>query len=158
MSIPRIFDRQAYARQRSRGKQSFIAEDVGAALAYRLRAVNRRFANGLDLSSRDEIHASLAPLADHWMRTVLAADMTGCVVADEEQLPFAREHFDLIVSALSLHAVNDLPGALVQIRQALKPDGLFLAALFGGDTLSELREAFLEGEMLVSGGASPRVY
>ena len=76
---------------------------------------------------------------------------------DEEALPFAPESFDLVVSALSLHAVNDLPGALAQIRNVLKPDGLFLAALFGGDTLRELRTAFAMGESEVLGGISPRV-
>ncbi|MBI3759571.1 MAG: methyltransferase domain-containing protein, partial [Deltaproteobacteria bacterium] len=70
---------------------------------------------------------------------------------------FAPESFDLAVSVLSLQAVNDLPGALVQIRRSLKPDGLFLAALFGGETLHELREAFAAGEMAVLGGVSPRV-
>src|SRR5208282_4703964 len=82
---------------------------------------------------------------------------SGDIIADEEALPFAPESFDVVVSALSLHAVNDLPGALAQIRNALKPDGLFLAALFGGDTLRELRTAFAVGESEVLGGISPRV-
>ena len=78
-------------------------------------------------------------------------------VADEEALPFAPASLDLAVSGLALHHVNDLPGALVQIRRALKPDGLFLGALLGGETLKELREAWLIAEDEVSGGASPRV-
>jgi SAM-dependent methyltransferase len=72
-------------------------------------------------------------------------------------LPFAPASFDLVVSGLNLHLVNDLPGALVQIRRALKPDGLFLAAILGGRTLRELREAFTVAESEITGGASPRV-
>ena len=79
------------------------------------------------------------------------------VAADEEALPFADASLDLVVSALALQGVNDLPGVLVQIRRALKPDGLFMAALFGGDTLSELRQSFAQAEAEIEGGASPRV-
>lgn len=79
------------------------------------------------------------------------------VIADEEALPFADGSLDLAVSALALQFVNDLPGTLIQIRRALKPDGLLLAALLGGDTLIELREAFAEAEAEIEGGVSPRV-
>jgi SAM-dependent methyltransferase len=79
------------------------------------------------------------------------------VVADEEALPFADNTLDLVVSGLSLQAVNDLPGVLAQIRRALKPDGLFLAALLGGDTLAELRQSFAMAESELDGGVSPRV-
>src|ERR1700691_3245789 len=79
------------------------------------------------------------------------------VATDEEALPFGDATFDLVVSALTLQFVNDLPGVLVQIRRALKPDGLFLAALLGGDTLAELRHSFAAAESEVEGGASPRV-
>jgi SAM-dependent methyltransferase len=81
----------------------------------------------------------------------------GRVVADEEALPFADGSLDLVVSGLALQAVNDLPGVLVQIRRALKPDGLFLAALLGGDTLTELRQSFAVAESERDGGVSPRV-
>src|SRR6202167_1432886 len=79
------------------------------------------------------------------------------VATDEEALPFGDATFDLIVSALTLQFVNDPPGVLVQIRRALKPDGLFLGALIGGETLTELRQAFAAAESEVEGGASPRV-
>ncbi len=149
---PRIFDRKAYAlRRMRRHAESFLAQDAAEGLAERIAAVNRRFTRAADLSARPESHALLAPLADHWTVTT-----PGDV--DEEALPFAPESFDLIVSVLSLHAVNDLPGALIQIRRALKPDGLFLAALFGGDTLHELRDAFAVGESETTGGISPRVF
>ena len=77
--------------------------------------------------------------------------------ADEEALPFAEQSLDLVVSGLALQLVNDLPGALMQIRRALKPDGLLLAALLGGGTLTELRTALLVAEEEMEGGASPRV-
>ena len=79
------------------------------------------------------------------------------VAADEEALPFADASLDLVVSALALQWVNDLPGTLVQIRRALKPDGLLMAAMLGGDTLIELREAFASAESEIEGGLSPRV-
>jgi SAM-dependent methyltransferase len=79
------------------------------------------------------------------------------LVVDEERLPFAPESLDLVVSALALHWANDLPGVLSQIRRALKPDGLFLGAILGGGTLSELRWALTQAEIEVTGGAGPRV-
>ena len=85
------------------------------------------------------------------------AKMRTRIIADEEALPFAPASLDLVVSGLVLHHVNDLPGALIQIRRALKPDGLLMAALLGGETLKELREAWLIAEDEVTGGASPRV-
>src|SRR5690606_33887265 len=79
------------------------------------------------------------------------------VAGDEEALPFAGGTFDLVMSALALHWANDLPGVLTQIRQTLKPDGLFLAALIGGETLNELRECLALAEAEIAGGASPRI-
>ena len=79
------------------------------------------------------------------------------MIADEEALPFRDGSLDLVVSALALQFLNDLPGALIQIRRALKPDGLFLAALLGGDTLTELRQSFAAAEAEIEGGVSPRV-
>src|SRR5690606_27604229 len=79
------------------------------------------------------------------------------LVADEERLPFAERSLDLVVSSLALHWTNDLVGALVQARRALKPDGLFLGALFGGATLTELRQSLLAAESEIAGGAGLRV-
>ncbi len=158
MSIPQIFDRKAYAQRRRRAGGSFLAREAGETLAYRLQTVNRRFDLGLELNSRSEASGFLQPLAKKWIRTALSQSPSADIVADEEQLPFPTEAFDLVVSPLSLHATNDLPGTLAQIRQALKPDGLFLAALFGGATLGELRAALTEGESEITGGASPRVF
>jgi SAM-dependent methyltransferase len=82
----------------------------------------------------------------------------GCVLQlDEEALPFAPESFDLVLANLALHWTNDLPGALAQVRQVLKPDGLFLGALFGAGTLGELRTVLMEAEIAETGGASARV-
>lgn len=150
MGAPRIFDRRLYALRRAGASESFLAVDAARAIAERIGAINRRFMRALNLNARAETRAIFAPLAEEWAET-----LPGSV--DEEALPFAPERFDLIVSVLSLHAVNDLPGALVQIRRALKPDGLFLAALFGGETLHELRAAFAVGESETAGGVSPRV-
>lgn len=152
--VPNIFDRKTYALRRARGGESFLVRDAAEGLAARLSAVTRRFENGLDLSSREESFAILKPFAANWTRTSLSG--TG-VVAEEDALPFAPQSFDLVTSVLSLHVVNDLPGALLQIRQVLKPDGLLLAALFGGETLTELRRAFAAGESEAAGGVSPRV-
>lgn len=135
----------------------FLVQEAAGRIAERLGAIQRRFRHGLELSARPECAALLAPFAERWTRIAPAPATAADTLADEEALPFAPESFDLVVSVLSLHAVNDLPGALVQIRRVLKPDGLFLAALFGGETLRELRAAFGAGEMQVLGGVSPRV-
>jgi len=157
MSVPVIFDRKAYGARRLRDRPSFLAEEVAENLALRLGAINRRFEHGLDLGSRQQVFAAIAPRAQAWTRTALAGNACMGLIADEENLPFAPGRFDVVVSALSLHAVNDLPGALAQIRRSLKPDGLFLAALFGGETLQELRGAFAAAEADILGGITPRV-
>jgi SAM-dependent methyltransferase len=162
VTAPVIFDRRLYAARRGKaardGKDSFLARQAAENMAERLAESKRPFAHAVDLGSRRESFALLAPFADHWVRTSAIASKTGeSVIADEEALPFAPQTFDLVVSVFALHAVNDLPGTLVQIRRMLAPDGLFLAALPGGSTLAELRRAFAAGEAEMTGGASPRV-
>lgn len=165
MSPPRIFDRTAYAVRRARaerrGAGSFLLEDAAQTLFERASAAQRTFGRALDIGARLQSFAQLMPLAKTWVRAQLSApdagSTDGLTVADEECLPFAEQSFDLVVSVLSLHAVNDLPGALLQIRRLLVPDGLFVAALFGGATLVELRRAFAAGETDTTGGISPRV-
>ena len=151
-------------RARSRGPETFLLDRVAAELGERLGAVLRRFERAVDLAtSTDALRRALA--ATSQVETIIAAapdavslDPTFLrVAADEEALPFADQSLDLVVSALALQFVNDLPGTLIQIRRALKGDGLFLAALLGGDTLTELRQAFAEAEAEVEGGVSPRV-
>jgi SAM-dependent methyltransferase len=171
-SHPLIFDRALVRRRRRRaqalGAPTFLLDRVAEELAERLGAVLRRFELAVDLGTPGEaVRARLARLGS--VGTIVAADALAepgaareqtnikLVAADEEALPFADGALDLVVSALALQCVNDLPGALVQIRRALKPDGLFLAALAGGDTLTELRQSFAEAESEIEGGISPRV-
>jgi SAM-dependent methyltransferase len=164
-----IFDRALIRRRRRRaaalGPATFLLDRVAEDVADRLAAVLRRFELAVDLGTAGEaVRLGLARLGSVGMIVTAAAvpdysatRAEGFVVADEEALPFRDATLDLVVSALALQFVNDLPGVLVQIRRALKPDGLFLAALVGGETLTELRQCFAEAESDVEGGASPRV-
>jgi SAM-dependent methyltransferase len=157
---PRIFDPLVYRARRTRAARGagdlFLAENAAGHLAERLAAINRCFGDALDINSRQRIFATLRPFAENWLRTGFAWEAPS-VIADEEALPFADGNFDLVTSVLSLHAVNDLPGTLIQIRRALRPDGLFMGAMFGGETLQELRVAFAAAEAEILGGISPRV-
>jgi SAM-dependent methyltransferase len=166
---PLIFDRVLVRARRRRamasGPATFLLDRVAGDLADRLAAVLRRFELALDLGTPGEaVRTALARLGS--VGTIIAAGASPdiaaphqgrSVVVDEEALPFAEGAFDLVVSALALQFVNDLPGTLVQIRRALKPDGLFLAALAGGETLTELRQSFAAAESEIEGGVSPRV-
>jgi SAM-dependent methyltransferase len=137
----------------------FLLDRVAADLAERLSMVSRPFPRALDLGTPG---AQVIAALNHDRKRIVVraaplADRDTSVVVDEEALPFASASFDLIVSGLCLQWVNDLPGALVQIRRALAPDGLFLAALVGGQSLTELRTALTAAEAELTGGASPRV-
>lgn len=164
MPHPRVFDRHLLRARRKRaevlGPSTFLLDRVAEDVADRLGAVLRRFERAVDLGTpTDAVRRALTQSGK--VGSVIAAGALGGadhgVVADEEALPFADGSLDLVVSALALHLVNDLPGTLVQIRRALRPDGLLLAALLGGDTLTELRQAFTQAEAEIEGGASPRV-
>jgi len=165
-----IFDRALLARRRSRvaataPRHDFLLARAAGELAERLAIVRRTF----PLAANVGAHHGLVSGHIHGVagvETIIDIDRTPAllsgsrflhVVADEEALPLADASIDLAVSALSLQLVNDLPGVLIQIRRALKPDGLLLASLLGGVTLKELREAWLAAESEISGGASPRV-
>ena len=165
-----VFDRRVVRLHRERaaaglGAHDFLFREVAGRLAERLEDVRRKFPVALDLGGHGGVLASALGGRggiETLVETDLAPAMLGRsrglrVAADEELLPFADASFDLVASVLSLHWVNDLPGALVQIRRALRPDGLFLAALPGGETLHELRHALAEAEAEVEGGASPRL-
>ena len=165
---PTIFDRQLLRARRERaralGPETFLIDRVAAELGERLAAVLRQFERAVDLGTpTDAVRRVLA--ASGKVGTIVAAEPAATrldasslrVAADEEALPFADGSLDLVVSALSLQFVNDLPGTLIQIRRALKADGLLLAALIGGDSLTELREAFAQAESEIEGGVSPRV-
>jgi SAM-dependent methyltransferase len=176
MTPPLIFDRSLLRARRRRGlrlgAETFLLDRVAEDFADRLGAVVRRFDLAVDLGTPTAA-VRTALLRNGAIGTIIALDpmidaaqhlsgdhaaaAASRVVADEEALPFADNTLDLVVSGLSLQAVNDLPGVLVQIRRALKPDGLFLAALLGGDTLAELRQSFAMAESELDGGVSPRV-
>jgi len=161
---PIVFDR-ALLRERmrralARGPETFLIDRVAADLAERLGAVLRQFGVAVDLGTpTDAVRDALSDNAAIGMLVGASAlpRRAPAIVADEEALPLRDGSLDLVVSALALQFVNDLPGALVQICRSLKPDGLFLAALLGGDTLSELRQSFAAAESEVEGGVSPRV-
>ncbi len=161
---PVIFDRQLLRARRRRAEMSgasdFLIERVAQDIAERLAAVLRQFDLAVDLGSPgDAVRRALAATGKVGAVVSANPDPDGplAVAADEEALPFGDCTLDLVVSALALHVANDLPGVLVQIRRALKPDGLLLAALLGGETLSELRAAFAAAEAEIEDGVSPRV-
>ena len=168
--VQALFDRALLAHRRCRaralGPVTFLLDRVAQDMAERLSAVRRTFDVVVDLGTPSDAVRRAILAAGVVGRIIAATPRAGAapadtrtpvVVADEERLPFRDASLDLVVSGLALQFVNDLPGALVQIRRTLKPDGLFLAALVGGDTLSELRQAFAAAEAEVEGGASPRV-
>ncbi len=167
MPAPRVFDRllvrQRQQRARALGPSTFLLDRVAEEVADRLAAILRRFDLAIDLGSPgDALRRALAGNAQVGTlvaigHAALASARGLVVVADEEMPPLREASVDLVVSALSLQTVNDLPGAFVQIRRALKPDGLFLAALLGGETLTELRQSFAAAEVELEGGLSPRV-
>ena len=164
---PTIFDRKLLlARQRRArllGPATFLLDRVAEEMGERLAVVLRQFDRAVDLGTpTDALSRVLA--ASGKVTTLIAASPAAAheasslaVAAGEEALPFADASLDLVVSALALQFVNDLPGTLIQVRRALKPDGLLLAAMIGGDSLSELHEAFAEAESDIEGGISPRV-
>jgi len=165
-ATPILFDRALLRARRRRaralGAATFLLDRVADDLVERLEAVTRRFALAVDLATpgaalrqRLSRHPSIGCIVAFGDRD--SGSERADIVGDEEALPFADASLDLVVSALALHLVNDLPGTLIQIRRALKPDGLFLAALLGGDTLTELRQSFAAAEAEVEGGVSPRV-
>lgn len=167
-SGPQIFDRSLLrarqTRARALGPATFLLDRVAGELGERLSAVLRRFDIGVDLGTpTDVVRRALA--ASGKVGTIIAAEFGATTLdrsflraaADEELLPFADGSLDLVTSALALQFVNDLPGTLIQIRRALKPDGLLLAALVGGDSLAELREAIAAAESEIEEGVSPHI-
>ena len=174
-----VFNRRTVRRHRDRAAgrladHDFLFHETAARLADRLDDITHRFPLALDLGCHGgelagAVFARGRPGAGG-IETLVQADLSPemarraarrgagpVLAADEEFLPFGPGAFDAVLSNLSLHWVNDLPGALVQIRRALKPDGLFLACMLGGGTLPELRDSLAAAEIAVAGGLSPRV-
>jgi len=166
----RVFDRRSVRQHRDRAARTlpdhdFLLREVSERLLDRLDDVRRTFPLALDLGChRGELGTMLAGRGG--IETLVQCDLSEAMVraatglravVDEEVLPFADGSFHLVLSAMSLHWVNDLPGTLVQLRRILRPDGLLLMALLGGETLKELRRALAEAEIAGEGGLSPRV-
>lgn len=156
-----IFDRKKIREQRNRAlpkleDNNFLIRWASEQLLSRLEIVKKNFPTVLQVGTR-------APLDQNKIKglkqliTLDGTESGNTVIADEEFLPFASETFDLIISALNLHTTNDLPGTLLQLKRSLKPDGLIMAALLGGETLHELRDVFAQAEMEINGGVSPRI-
>lgn len=147
---PRLFDFRTAQMRRARavaaGGDTFLADAAADGLAERLGAVTRRFERGLAIGG--PLPEILRPFAASWHE----ADFDQSEILAAE--PGAH---DLAISLFTLQAIDDLPGSLIQIRRALKPDGLFLGALFGGSTLAELKDSFAAAELHTKGGVSPRV-
>jgi len=152
-AAPILFDRSLLrARQRralKQGPATFLLDRVAEDMEERLAAVKRDFADVADIWTPGD--ALRKPLGDRFK------SLTHVVLLDSEVLPLHPEQLDLAISALAFQFVNDLPGVLAQIRRGLKPDGLLLAAMIGGDTLNELRHCFAAAEAELEGGVSPRV-
>jgi SAM-dependent methyltransferase len=154
-ATPVLFDRALLRARQKRaekiGMATFLLDRVAEDMAERLHAVLRGFTAAADIgTSGDQIRNALTGRVGQLAHLDLPE-------RESEPLPLAPQSIDLAVSALALQAVNDLPGVLAQIRRALKPDGLLLAAMIGGDTLTELRQSFAAAEAELEGGISPRV-
>lgn len=163
---PLIVDRELLRaraqRARRLGPSTFLLDRVAQDMAERLASVLRSFPLGLDLGTQTDVLRRVLAESGKVGTVIAANPLTDghrglAVAADEEALPFGDASLDLVVSAMALHFINDLPGTLIQIRRALRPDGLFAAALLGGETLTELRQAFAAAEAEIEAGISPRV-
>ena len=162
-----VFDRAAVRRHRDRAAATVervagILDDAAERLLDRLDDTTRRFGCALDVGGRGAVAPRLRARGIATVSCDLSPRMAAragapAVAADEEFLPFAAASFDLVVASLSLHWVNDLPGALIQLRRALRPDGLLLASLPALGSLAELRAALTGAESALTGGAAPRV-
>jgi len=162
-----VFDRQAIRLHRARAagllpRVAPVLADVAERLLDRLDDTTHRFTQALEIGGRGSVAPALRARGMHVVSLDVAPAMAALaggapVAAEIDFLPFAPASFDLIVASCALHWVNDLPGALIQLRQALRPDGLFLASLPVLGTLDGVRAGLTEAELALRGGASPRV-
>jgi SAM-dependent methyltransferase len=170
-AVPQPFDRTLLRRRLDRAAGQVAAADflhsrAADDIAERLSLILRDFPLAVDLGARGGAVRKALSTSEARVGAIIEAELSGKLLAgrpglrvqaDEERPPFADGSLDLVVSSLALHAVNDFVGALIAIRRSLKPDGLFIGALLGGDTLTELRGALLQAESELRGGAGPRV-
>ena len=162
-----VFDRTAVRRHRDRAAATVasvadLLRDWAERLLDRLDDMTGGFGMALDVGGRGVVSPLLRARGIATVSCDLSLPMARlnggpAVAADEEFLPFAPASFDLVIASLSLHWINDLPGALIQLRRALRPDGLFLASMPALGSLAELRTALTDAELALAGGASPRV-
>jgi SAM-dependent methyltransferase len=164
MSAPRTFDRDLIRRHliraRTSGYADFLLARCADDLADRLAVVTRDFARAADIGTPTRLVAEMLaadPRIGQMMRVAPVAEPGAGAITDMETLPLEPASLNLVVSLLALHDVNDLPGTLTQLRLALQPDGLMIAALPGGQTLTELRQCLIAAESEITGGISPRV-
>jgi SAM-dependent methyltransferase len=154
-AAPLLFDRALLRRRQDRARRleaaAFLLDRVAEDMAERLSAVVRDFKSAADVGTPGD---QLCKVLGGRLGRLLRIDLP---IAESEPLRLPAESLDLVVSALAFQFVNDLPGVLAQIRRALRPDGLLLAAMMGGDTLTELRQSFAAAEAELEGGVSPRV-
>jgi len=154
-TVPNLFDRALLRTRQDRalraGPATFLLDRVAEDMQERLHAVLREFKSAADIGTAgDQVRSALAGRLGQLAWIDLPQ-------TESEPLPLLPEQFDLAISGLAFQFVNDLPGVLAQIRRALRPDGLLLAAMMGGDTLTELRQSFAAAEAELEGGVSPRV-
>ncbi|HKR90482.1 MAG TPA: methyltransferase domain-containing protein [Phenylobacterium sp.] len=170
---PRLFDRDLHRKRLDRAAPGFAAADflkrrAAQDVAERLEPIMRNFSVAVDLAARtgafrealaeSEARQRVCLLIEADLSSAMLAGRSGPrLVADEERLPFADQSLDLVVSTLALHWTNDVVGSLIQVRRALKPDGLFIGAFLGGVTLTELRQSLVAAEAEILGGAGSRV-
>jgi SAM-dependent methyltransferase len=170
---PLLFDRALHRARLTRAAATYDGADflkrrAAEDIAHRLEPIMRTFGTAVDLGARNGAFAEALAASEAAQKVgmLIEADLASAMVmgregvrlvADEERLPFADESLDLVVSSLALHWSNDFVGALIQIRRALKPDGLFIGAILGGETLTELRQSLIAAEAEIRGGAGPRV-
>nr|CAG4651986.1 EOG090X09JT [Triops cancriformis] len=172
-----VFDRQTKLRQKTVSANNadvevydYLKEEVGFRVADRIFDIKRHFPKILDLGcgrgyvsrhiSDDSVgHVTMCDMSAMHLDQAHAPQTVPFTkkVADEESLDFPDESMDLVVSSLSLHWVNDLPGVFQKIQKILRPDGVFLGAMWGGDTLFELRSSLQAAETERKGGVSPHI-
>ncbi|HPD82356.1 MAG: methyltransferase domain-containing protein [Alphaproteobacteria bacterium] len=158
-----VFDRNIVRHNRNRcasklSNHSFLVDWALGQISERLKDIKRDFSSALQIGCRSHQFNFKEFGIENLYTLDIAENLNPNIQADEELLPFAPNSFDLILSPLNLHTTNDLPGTLAQIKHCLKPDGMFIAALLGGETLYELRESMNSVEMEIHGGLSPHIF
>ena len=157
----KLFDTHLRTLKQKRARTNFDNHDFlhqwsDRVLIDRLEDVNRSFENAVHIGNL--FQKSTLPNSSKIKNFLTLDETDGQIIAHEETLPLKDNAIDLITSNLCLHTHNDLPGTLIQIKRALKPDGLFLSAMLGGETLYELRESLQHAEITLKGGISPRIF